>query len=129
MKTLDIYDCELIKIFKSRYSKPLTVARLKEWWAWRCALPLKYVELKDIADHCLDLLNELNMLTPKFVMSLHPSENYCYTSGNRKYLTKGTKEYSRLIISRTDSLLSLTKVKNLPGYLEYYNRTEKLVDI
>ena len=126
MEKLDKYECALIEIFKSHFNTPITVRRLKEWIAWRCALPIEYAVLKDVADLALDLANRLNLITPNFILSLDPSENYVYTCTNRKYFKKGTKDFYRILISRLDSLFSLTNVDKLPGYREYYYQRNKI---
>jgi len=115
-KPLDRWDCRMIALFKS--NKDVKDELLKIWGD-RCALDPQYCHLKDINNHLFDLALELGLIRAGFVLSLDSEENFRYVCGRRSYLSLETKDFQLILLSRLNSLFSLTLVKDLPGYLAF----------
>ena len=121
---LDEWDCRLISDFKrSTLANPTTVNSLKAIWAERCDLDIEYVHITDITEHLLDIIFQLNLLDNsyrfrEFIHSLHPKDNWKFTCKSNHYSNDET-DYDLILLSRIDSLLSLTEVVKLNGYKEW----------
>lgn len=122
--TLDEWDCRLISDFKwSTSANPTTLESLKAIWAERCDLDIEYVHITDITEHLLDIIFQLNLLDNgylfrEFITSLHPTHNWKFVCRSNHY-SKDETDYNLILLSRIDSLLSLTEVDKLNGYKEY----------
>jgi len=123
-KILDEWDCRIIRHFKrSTVKNPIDIDTLKGIYSDRCGMDMDYVRLQDITEHLLDLAFELNLLDNsyrfgEFIASLDPKHNWKYVCDVNQY-KKDETDFQMILLSRLDSLFSLTNVDKLPGYREY----------
>lgn len=126
---LDEWDYKLIKACKSHVSSsnPLTENTFKEIWAERCDLDIKHVDIKIVCEHLLELAQNLglfdnNYTFNNFIFDLNKDNNWKFICSGRDYIKNDTKDFNLILLSRLDSLFSLTKVVMLPGYKEFVNK-------
>jgi len=73
---LDKYDSQIMLLSKGHFSEELndfdnpTIDGLRTLWAWRCDIPLKYVELRNILGHLIRLLEKVNLLSSNEVIDI-----------------------------------------------------------
>jgi hypothetical protein len=128
--TLDEWDCRVIHLFKNwdvSPENPLTLVRLKEIWAERNGLEIEDVPIDYITEHFLGLARNLDLFNNdyrfnQFILDLDKKNNYKFLCSSNGYLTKDTDDFQLILLSRLDSLFSLTEVSNLPGYKEFSNK-------
>lgn len=125
MNKLDNYDCELISLFKQ--GSP-TINELKKFWAKRCGLSKDYPgAVEAIANRLLKIVYFIGFNNDfcfiEFIKNLNDSEQWKFvTIHNNKDLrpeTPPVQKFWENVIRVAGSYLTLTKVKELPGYEEY----------
>lgn len=130
--TLDQWDYKVIRLFKNwgvSAENPLTLVRLKEIWAERNGLETEDVPTSYITEHFLGLARGLDLFGNdyrfnRFILDLDKQNNYKFTCSSNGYLTKDTDDFQLILLSRLDSLFSLTEVSELPGHTEFFNKKE-----
>lgn len=128
LRQLDEWDYKIIKAFKSMKSGVRDVIRI---WAERCGMDVEYAHVSDINIYLLELAQELGLFDEgrrtltTFVYELQPSDNWKFVCTRRDYLDKSTTNFDLILLSRLDSLFSLTEVVRLPGYKEWIDKNGK----
>jgi hypothetical protein len=113
MYTLDKYDNELIAYLKQ--TTPLTIKGLKEIYAKRVEINVEYIHTHYIATHFLHIIQELNLTTlENFAVKASPDCSWIY---NIFKDAPASGDYWTGILSVASSILMMTKVDRLPGYI------------
>ena len=122
---LDKWECAVIRAFKHGTSdNPLTINQLLEIWSERCGMDVEYVHLEYITEHMFEVARKLNLFDEydgkllNFIQSLNPKENWKYVCRANPH-KKDENDFDMILLSRLDSLFSLTEVSKLNGYVNY----------
>ena len=127
---LNEWDCAIIQVFKScNGQNPATIKRFTEIWVERNDLPDDYIGSMEVIgyinEHFLFLARDLGLFENdykfrEFILSLDPKQNWKYLCTANGYLEKETTDFNLILLSRLDSLFSLTHVDDyLPGYRDW----------
>ena len=120
------YDFELILTCK-RYNPPssiLLINKLREVWAERCSIDIKYVLNCSIAFHLIDIAEEIylrhrpnNLSSASIVVELSPANDW-------KYKDCGDNFWDRVLLVYASALCH-TEVDYIDGLNNYFNNVWK----
>jgi len=128
---LNEWDFKIIKLFKScNYTNPLTTDKIIFVWGERCWMDTVDVNIEHVCNHFLLLAQKLGLFNveynlSQFIFDLRKTSNWKYVSLSNHYLDIETDDFNLILLSRLDSLFSLTDVVKLPGYAEWTKAFER----
>lgn len=85
-------------------------------WAERCGIEFQEVELYYINRNLCDLALDMGLIDAKFIFDLNPELNWKFDNKNQNF--------QEILFSRLASLFRLLDIKDIPGYVEYFNLTK-----
>ena len=118
---IDEWDFKIINIFKSHIGETaLIIDKIKKIWGERCALDPDYVRVSDINDRLIKIVYYSDVLNDErkfidFINNFSEKNNWKF----RHAYNKDNPDFDLMLLSRLDSLLSLARIDEIPGYEDF----------